>query len=92
MGYLASSNVEYATIPELQALCKQMRVLIDETVSDLDTGSIQAIKDRLYALEQAIVAVDTEQLVQNSRLDTLEENAANTEITTSEIIDMYEDH
>lgn len=92
MGYHASSNVECATLPELSALCKQMQVLLDEKVSGLDTGSIQAIKDRLYALEQTIAAIETEQFVQNTRLDTLEDKAANLEITTSELIEMYEDH
>ena len=92
MGYCASSGLDLVTWAELKNMCKKMEGLIDEKIQHFDTEEIQAVKDKLYALERQILAIETEQVTQNLRLDTLEDKSANTEITTSEIIEMYEDH
>ena len=92
MGYCASSNLDLVTWADLKNMCKKMECLIDEKIQSFNTEEVQAVKDKLHALERQIQAIETEQVTQNSRLDILEDSSANTEITTSEIIDMYEDH
>lgn len=89
MGYCCIGNLSPADWAEIHKLCKKMQDMIDQKFHDLDAGQLQIIKDRLTALEHAVTAIETEQVTQNNRLDVLENTAANLEITTSEILDMY---
>ena len=86
MGYCCTGSMSAADWAEIKKMCKNMQNLIDQKFRDLDSGSLQAIKDRLTALENALAAVETEQATQNGRLDVLEENAALVEITTKSVI------
>lgn len=89
MAYCCVGSISTADWAEIKKLCKQMQDMIDQKFRDLDAGQLQIIKDRLVALEHAVTAIETEQATQNNRLDVLENTAANLEITTSEILDMY---
>jgi len=89
MAYCCVGSMSAADWAEIKKLCKQMQDMIDQKFRDLDAGQLQIIKDRLTALENSLAAVETEQATQNARLDNLEETTANIEITTSEILDMY---
>lgn len=89
MAYCCVGSMSAADWAEIKKLCKQMQDMIDQKFRDLDAGQLQIIKDRLTALENSLAAVETEQATQNARLDALEDTAANLEITTSEILDMY---
>lgn len=89
MAYCCVGSMSAADWAEIKKLCKQMQDMIDQKFRDLDAGQLQIIKDRLTALENGLAAVETEQATQNARLDALEDTAANLEITTSEILDMY---
>lgn len=89
MAYCAVGSISSADWAEIKKLCKQMQGMIDERFRELDAGQLQILKDRLTALENSLAAVETEQATQNTRLDVLEDTTANIEITTSEILDMY---
>ena len=89
MAYCCVGSMSAADWAEIKKLCKQMQDMIDQKFRDLDAGQLQIIKDRLTALENSLAAVETEQATQNARLDVLEDTTANIEITTSEILDMY---
>ena len=89
MAYCAVGSISAADWAAIKKLCKQMQDMIDERFRELDAGQLQILKDRLTALENSLAAVETEQATQNTRLDVLEDTTANIEITTSEILDMY---
>lgn len=89
MAYCCVGSMSAADWAEIKKLCKQMQDMIDQKFRDLDAGQLQIIKDRITALENSLAAVETEQATQNARLDVLEDTTANIEITTSEILDMY---
>lgn len=89
MAYCCVGSISAADWAEIKKLCKQMQDMIDQKFRDLDAGQLQIIKDRITALENSLAAVETEQATQNARLDVLEDTTANIEITTSEILDMY---
>lgn len=89
MAYCCVGSISAADWAQIKKLCKEMQDMIDQKFRDLDAGQLQIIKDRLTALENSLAAVETEQATQNARLDALEDTAANLEITTSEILDMY---
>ena len=89
MAYCCVGSMSAADWAKIKKLCKEMQDMIDQKFRDLDAGQLQIIKDRLTALENSLAAVETEQATQNARLDVLEDTTANIEITTSEILDMY---
>lgn len=89
MAYCCIGNISPAEWAEIHKLCKKMQDIINQKFRDLDAGQLQIIKDRLTALENTVTAIETEQATQNNRLDILEDTAANLEVTTSEILDMY---
>jgi len=89
MGYCAVGSMSLADWNRVKALCNELQESIDERFRQLDMGSLRTIEDEIRRLIQEINAIKIEQATQNARLDVLEENAANDEITTSEILEMY---
>ena len=90
MGYCCQGSEDYVTWNELKKKCAEMQKLIDQKFKDLDDGEIKLIKTQIAAINSTIAGILQEQATQNTRLDSLEETAANIEITVSEIRDMYD--
>ena len=89
MAYCALGSMSAADWHEIKKLCKQMQDMIDERFKNLDTGAMKLIRDRIVALNDAFAAFETEQATQNARLDIIEANCPNREITKSEVLNMY---
>ncbi len=89
MAYCATGSISVADWNEIKKLCKQMQDLIDEKFRQLDSGAIQTLKSKMTTLETSIDAVKIQYSLMEKRLAQLEEVAANTELTTSEVLDMW---
>jgi hypothetical protein len=89
MAWCALGSMSAADWNEIKKLCKQMQDMIDERFKNLDTGAIKLIRERISALSSAVAAFETEQATQNARLDIIEGIYPNREITTSEVLNMY---
>ena len=89
MAYCATGSISVADWNEIKKLCKQMQDMIDERFRQLDSGSIQTLKSKMTTLETSIDAVKIQYSLMEKRLAQLESVAANTELTTSEVLDMW---
>lgn len=90
MAYCAIGSMSAADWAEIKKLCKQMQDMIDEKFAELDSGEIAAIKQQLITLSNGLSALEASQRTQDSRLDKIERDYAALEITTSELLDMWE--
>lgn len=90
MGYCCQGGEDYVTWNELKKKCAEMSKLIDQKFKDLDDGEIRLLKTQIAAINSTIASIEQEQQVQNGRIHTLEDTAANVEITVSEIRNMYD--
>ena len=90
MGYCCQGSEEYVTWKELRKKCAEMSKLIDEKFKELDDTAIKLLRTQIATINSTISGVLQEQATQNVRLDNLEDNAANVEITVSEIRNMYD--
>lgn len=90
MGYCCQGSEDYVTWNELKKKCAEMSKLIDQKFKDLDDGEIRLLKTQIAAINSTIASIEQEQQVQNDRIHTLEDTAANVEITVSEIRNMYD--
>lgn len=90
MGYCCQGSEDYVTWNELKKKCAEMQKLIDQKFKDLDDGEIRLLKTQIAAINSTIASIEQEQQVQNDRIHTLEDTAANVEITVSEIRNMYD--
>lgn len=90
MGYCAVGSMSSADWNDIRKMLKKFSAEVDEKFKQLDSSQLKIIKDRITALEQSVDALQVEQDTQNARLDLIESSMFNDEITTSEIIEMYE--
>ena len=100
MGYCAVGSMSSADWAEIKKLCNQVKKEFNEKldalerqlegeIAALDAGKIQTIINQVNALNIQMQSVISGQEIQNQRLDNLEATCANTEITTSEVIEAY---
>lgn len=100
MGYCAVGSMSPADWAEIKKLCNQVKKEFNEKldalerqleseIAALDAGKIQTIINQVNALNIQMQSVISGQEIQNQRLDNLEATCANTEITTSEVIEAY---
>lgn len=100
MGYCAVGSMSPADWAEIKRLCNQVKKEFNEKldtlekqlkdeIATLDVGKIQTIINQVSALNLQLQAVMNGQSIQDQRLDNLEKTCANTEITTSEVLEAY---
>lgn len=90
MGYCAVGSISIAEWNKIKSMCSEMRKYIDEKLKNLDDVTIDGLRTRISTLETKMAAVEVSQETQDRRLDSLEAGSANTEITTNEVISIYE--
>lgn len=100
MGYCAVGSMSPADWAEIKRLCNQVKKefnekldtlekQLEDEIATLDVGKIQTIINQVSALNLQLQAVMNGQGIQDQRLDNLEKTCANTEITTSEVLEAY---
>lgn len=100
MGHCVVGSMSSADWTEIKKLCNQVKKEFNEKldalerqveseIAALDTNRIQTIINQINALNLQMQAVISGQEIQDQRLDKLEAECANTEITTSEVIEAY---
>lgn len=100
MGYCAVGSMSPADLAAVKKLCNQVKKELNEKldtverqleneIASLDVGKIQIIINQINALNTQMQAVISEQGVQDKRLADIEEHGANLELTTSEVLEVY---
>ena len=101
MAYRVAGNTDISDISAVKALCKSVKTdvlsaldtleqKIDEKISDLDIAQIDILKNKLEAISAVCAGLVTQQTAQHERISILEATVANLEITTSEVLSLYE--
>lgn len=100
MGYCAVGSMSPADWSEIKKLCNQLKREFNEKldalerqleseIAALDADKIQTIINQINALNTQMQSVISGQEIQDQRLNNLEATCANSEITTSEVIEAY---
>lgn len=89
MSYNANGGITIAEWSEVKKLVNDLSKLVNQKLSEVNADTIQNIRENITALQLSITAINSEQSIQNSRLDNLEDTAANTEITPTEVQQMW---
>lgn len=91
MAYNANGGISIAEWAEVKRLVNDLSKIINLKLSEIDADTINTIRNNVNALQLAITAINSEQVIQNSRLDNLENTTANKEITPLEVQQMWGD-
>lgn len=100
MGYCAVGNMSPADLAAVKKLCNQVKKEFNEKldtlerqleseIATLDTGKVQTIINQINTLNLQMQAVISGQEMHGKRLDDIEEHCANLELTTSEVLEVY---
>lgn len=85
MAYNANGGISIAEWSEVKKLVNDLSKLVNQKLSEVGADTVNTIRENVNALQLAITAINSEQSIQNSRLDNLENTAANKEITYLEV-------
>ena len=100
MGYCAVGSMSPADLAAVKKLCNQVKKEFNEKldtlerqleseIATLDTGKVQTIINQINTLNLQMQAVISGQEMHGKRLDDIEEHCANLELTTSEVLEVY---
>jgi hypothetical protein len=100
MSYFVVGSTDLADWVRVKKLCRDMRkefnkslaaleTKLESEIKELNPEQIQTLKNQVQSLIAQMSTIISGQEVQGQRLDALEESCANSEITTSEIIEAY---
>lgn len=91
MAYNANDGISIAEWSEVKRLVNDLSKTINQELDKIGVDTISALHKNVNALQLAITALKSEQAIQNTRLDNIENVAANKEITPLEIQQMWGD-
>ena len=91
MAYNANGEISIAEWSEVKKLVNSLSNIVDQRLDELGADTVNVIIENVNALQLATTALKSDQTIQNTRLDNLENVAANKEITSLEIQQMWED-
>ena len=89
MAYNANGNISIAEWSEVKKLVNDLSRTVNQELDKIGTDTVNALRENVNALQLAITALKSEQAIQNTRLDNIENVAANKEITPLEIQQMW---
>ena len=89
MAYNANGNISIAEWSEVKKLVNDLSRTVNQELDKIGTDTVNALRENVNALQLAITALKSEQTIQNTRLDNIENVAANKEITPLEIQQMW---
>lgn len=89
MAYNANGGISIAEWSEVKKLVNDLSKTVNQELDKIGADTVNALRDNVNALQLAITALKSEQVIQNTRLDNIENVAANKEITPLEIQQMW---
>ena len=85
MAYNANGNISIAEWSEVKKLVNDLSDTVNQELDKVGVDTISTIHEKVNAIQLAITAIKSEQAIQSTRLDNIEKVAANKEITSLEI-------
>lgn len=89
MAYNANGGISIAEWSEVKKLVNDLSKTVNQELDKIGVDTVNALREDVNALQLAITALKSEQAIQNTRLDIIENVAANKEITPLEIQQMW---
>ena len=89
MAYNANGRISIAEWSEIKKLVNSLSNTVNQRLDELGADTVNIIRENVNALQLAITALKSDQTIQNTRLDSIENVAANKEITSLEIQKMW---
>lgn len=89
MAYNANGSISIAEWSEVKKLVNDLSDTVNQELDKVGVDTISTIHEKVNAIQLAITALKSEQAIQSTRLDNIEKVAANKEITTLEIQQMW---
>lgn len=90
MAYNANDEVSIAEWSEVKRLVNGLSKTVNQELDKIGADTINTLRENVVALQLAITALKSEQAIQNTRLNNIENVAANKEITPLEIQQIWE--
>lgn len=90
MAYNANGGISIAEWSEVKKLVNSLSNIVNQRLDELGADTVNVIIENVNALQLATTALKSDQTIQNTRLDNLENVAANKEITSLEIQQLWE--
>ena len=89
MAYNANGGISIAEWSEVKKLVNDLSKNVNQELDKIGVDTVNTLRENVNALQLAITALKSEQAIQNTRLDNIENVAANKEITPLEIQQMW---
>lgn len=85
MAYNANGEISIAEWSEVKKLVNGLSKTVNQELDKIGADTVSTLRKNVVALQLAITALKSEQAIQNTRLNNIENVAANKEITPLEI-------
>ena len=85
MAYNANGGISIAEWSEVKKLINSLSKTVNQELDKIGADTVSVLRENVVALQLAITALKSEQAIQNTRLNSIENVAANKEITPLEI-------
>ena len=89
MAYNANGSISIAEWSEVKKLVNDLSNTVNQELDKIGVDTVNALRERVNAIQLAITALKSEQAIQNTRLDNIENVAANKEITSLEVQQLW---
>lgn len=85
MAYNANGEISIAEWSEVKRLVNSLSKTVNQELDKIGADTVSTLRENVVALQLAITALKSEQAIQSTRLNNIENVAANKEITPLEI-------
>lgn len=89
MAYNANGGISIAEWSEVKKLVNNLSNIVNQKLDELGADTVNIIIENVNALQLATTAIKSDQTIQSTRLDNLENVTANKEVTPLEIQKMW---
>lgn len=89
MAYNANGSISIAEWSEVKKLVNDLSDVVNQELDKVGVDTISTIHEKVNAIQLAITALKSEQAIHNTRLDIIENVAANKEITSLEVQQLW---
>ena len=85
MAYNANGEISIAEWSEVKKLVNSLSKTVNQELDKIGADTVNVLRENVVALQLTITALKSEQAIQNTRLNNIENVAANKEVTPLEI-------